>query len=265
MFVERLISGIVLVALAIGAIWAGGNVLFAAIMLLSLIGQFELYRVIKMEKTVLGLLGYLATVGYGALLFFEQEQKFEVFVLGFLLLAMATYVITYPKFVFKEIAMVFTGFFYVTLMLSCMYQVRIMNGGFYLVWIIFISAWGSDTCAYCVGKLFGKHKLPSKLSPKKTIEGCSGGILGAALLAFIYATIFADKLEAQQCSIWLFTLVGGLGAICSQIGDLVASAIKRNYDIKDYGHLIPGHGGIMDRFDSILFTAPLAYIFFLVF
>ena len=86
--------------------------------------------------------------------------------------------------------------------------------------------------------------------------------MGAALIAFIYATIFQSELAAHGCSVALFTVVGGLGAVCSQIGDLAASAIKRNYEIKDYGKLIPGHGGIMDRFDSILFTAPLAYIFF---
>ena len=158
--------------------------------------------------------------------------------------------------------MTFTGLVYVTMMLSCLYQVRCMNGGVYLVWIVFIAAWGSDTCAYCVGKLIGKHKLPTKLSPKKTIEGCTGGVVGAMLIAGIYAYIFKEPLAEHGCSVALFTIVGGLGAICSQIGDLAASAIKRNYEIKDYGTLIPGHGGIMDRFDSILFTAPLAFIFF---
>lgn len=262
MFVERLISGIILVVLAIAAIWVGHPVLLFAMGLLSLIGQFELYRVLKLEKTPLGWLGYIATIGYEALLYFSREDLIQVFILGAMLLFMAVYVIMYPKFVFKDVAMAFAGIVYVTMMLSCMYQVRMLDGGFYLVWIVFIAAWGSDTCAYCVGMLIGKHKLPTTLSPKKTIEGCTGGILGAALLAFIYAMIFKEPLELHGCSVALFTLVAGLGAICSQIGDLAASAIKRNYDIKDYGHLIPGHGGILDRFDSILFTAPLAYIFF---
>lgn len=262
MFVERLISGIILVALAIAAIWVGHPVLLFAMGLLSLIGQFELYRVLKLEKTPLGFVGYFATIGYEVILFFGREDLIQVFILGTMLVFMAVYVIAYPKFVFKDVAMTFAGIIYVTMMLSCMYQVRMLDGGFYLVWIIFIAAWGSDTCAYCVGMLIGKHKLPTDLSPKKTVEGCTGGILGAALLAFIYATIFKESLEVHGYSVVLFTLVAGLGAVCSQIGDLAASAIKRNYDIKDYGHLIPGHGGILDRFDSILFTAPLAYIFF---
>lgn len=261
MFIQRLLSGIVLVLVAIAAIYTGGNVLLVFVTLLSLIGQFELYRVLKLEKGILGLVGYLGTIAYEILLFMNKEAFFEVYLLAVLLIFMSTYVICYPKFVFKDIAMSFAGIIYVTMMLSCLYQVRCQSGGIYLVWIIFIAAWGSDTCAYCVGKLIGKHKLPSPLSPKKTIEGCAGGVLGAALIAFIYAIIFEAKLTEAGCSVILFTIVGGLGAICSQIGDLTASAIKRNYEVKDYGHLIPGHGGIMDRFDSILFTAPLTFIF----
>ena len=132
----------------------------------------------------------------------------------------------------------------------------------YLYLLIFIGAWVTDTFAYFTGVFFGKHKLIEDVSPKKTIEGCSGGVIGAALIAFIYACVFRTELESNGCPVWLFVLVGAVGAVCSQIGDLAASAIKRNYEIKDYGKLIPGHGGVMDRFDSILFTAPLAYILF---
>lgn len=262
MFIERLISGIILVILTIAAIWVGHPILLGVVCIVSLIGQFELYRVLKLEKSVLGIAGYIATIGYELLLLYNKENYMQVFVFSVMLVFMAIYVILYPKYTFKEIAMVFVGVVYVTMMLSSLYQTRCMDGGIYLVWIVFISAWGSDTCAYCVGKLFGKHKLPSKLSPKKTIEGCTGGVIGAMIIAAIYAYIFKDNLEMHGCSIALFTIVGGLGAICSQIGDLAASAIKRNYQVKDYGTLIPGHGGIMDRFDSILFTAPLAFIFF---
>jgi phosphatidate cytidylyltransferase len=134
--------------------------------------------------------------------------------------------------------------------------VRYLEGGILTVWLIFVASWGSDTCAYCVGKLIGRHKLPSKLSPNKTIEGCVGGILGAALIGFLFALAFYKDKNIW----WQFALIGGAGSVISQIGDLAASAIKRNYNIKDYGKLIPGHGGILDRFDSILFTAPLVYI-----
>lgn len=260
MFLERLISGIILVILAIVCIGIGGNLLLLTVGVLSLIGQFELYRVFKIEKSSLAFLGYLVTILYEMLLFWNKETAIEVYLLSVWLIFSITYVITYPKYVFSQIAMVCIGFIYVTMTLSCLYQVRCMEGGIYLAWIIFIAAWGSDTCAYCVGKLIGKHKIPTPLSPNKTIEGCSGGIIGAALLAFLYAWLLKDKLADFGYLPEHFLLMGAVGGFLSQIGDLTASAIKRNYEIKDYGKLIPGHGGVMDRFDSILFTAPLTYI-----
>lgn len=98
--------------------------------------------------------------------------------------------------------------------------------------------------------------MPSKLSPNKTIEGCVGGIIGAALIGFLFALAFY---RTQTALWWQFAVVGAVSSVISQIGDLTASAIKRNHDIKDYGTLIPGHGGILDRFDSIIFTAPIVY------
>jgi len=144
-------------------------------------------------------------------------------------------------------------------MLSYIYQVRILEDGALLVWLIFIGAWGSDTCAYCVGILIGKHKIAPKLSPKKSVEGCIGGILGASLMGFIYATIFQNHITGIVNPQVVFAIIGAASSVISQIGDMAASAIKRNHDIKDYGDLIPGHGGILDRFDSIIFTAPVVY------
>ncbi len=178
---------------------------------------------------------------------------------------MAWYVIAYPKFRIEQVAVIFFGILYVAASLSCIYRVRSLPDGAYIVWLIFIGAWGSDTCAYCVGKLIGKHKLPSKLSPNKSIEGCIGGIVGAALLGLLYGSIFRQKFLALINPPVILAFIGGASSIISQIGDLAASAIKRNYEIKDYGHLIPGHGGILDRFDSIIFTAPLVYILMQIF
>jgi phosphatidate cytidylyltransferase len=155
-----------------------------------------------------------------------------------------------------------TGFFalfYVSIMLSYIYQVRVLEDGHILVWLIFIGAWGSDTCAYCVGMLFGKRKMAPKLSPKKSIEGCIGGVVGAALIGYIYALILGSKMVGIDNPRLLFAIIGASASVISQFGDLAASAIKRNFDIKDYGSLIPGHGGILDRFDSIIFTAPIVY------
>ena len=153
----------------------------------------------------------------------------------------------------------FFGVCYVPIMLSFLYQTRAMGDGAYLVWLIYLSSWGCDTCAYCVGMLFGKHRLAPVLSPKKSIEGAVGGVVGAALLGFIYANLFGSQMAELHSPRLSCTAACAISAVISQIGDLAASAIKRNHNIKDYGRLIPGHGGILDRFDSMIFTAPAIY------
>ena len=127
-----------------------------------------------------------------------------------------------------------------------------------MLWLVFLSAWGCDTCAYCTGVLIGKHKLAPVLSPKKSIEGAVGGVVGAALLGALFGAL-------AEGDPGLYAVICGVGAAASQIGDLAASAVKRQHDIKDYGTLIPGHGGILDRFDSVIVTAPMIYILALYF
>ena len=144
-------------------------------------------------------------------------------------------------------------------MLSFLYQTRVMDDGAFLVWLIFLSSWGCDTCAYCSGMLLGKHKLAPVLSPKKSVEGAVGGTLGAAALGLIFSTVFGGHMAQIENPQLACTLACAIAAVISQVGDLAASAVKRNHNVKDYGHLIPGHGGIMDRFDSMIFTAPAIY------
>ena len=131
--------------------------------------------------------------------------------------------------------------------------------GRYLVWLIFLCSWGCDTCAYCVGRLFGKHKMAPVLSPKKSIEGAVGGVVGAFLLTMIYCMVFQSQMNLSLPKIVILSGIAAIGGLISMVGDLAASAIKRNVDLKDYGHLIPGHGGILDRFDSVIITAPIIY------
>ena len=152
----------------------------------------------------------------------------------------------------------FFGVVYVSVMLSYIYQTRNLPDGAYLVWLIFLCSWGCDTCAYCVGMLIGKHKMSPILSPKKSVEGAVGGVVGAALLGAIYAAVVGKYLQAEN-QVVMYAVICAVGALISMVGDLAASAIKRNHEIKDYGTLIPGHGGILDRFDSVIFTAPIIY------
>ena len=111
--------------------------------------------------------------------------------------------------------------------------------------------------------MIGKHKLAPVLSPKKSIEGSVGGIVGSALVGALFGYFMDVTLETQQL-VLILPIVGGVGSVISQVGDLAASAVKRNFEIKDYGKLIPGHGGIMDRFDSVIFTAPITYFLIMI-
>lgn len=261
MFKTRLLSGIVLIIIALATIISGGDILFATTLLISLIGLSELYKIAHLERKLLGMTGYVFTIVYYFMLRFQYKQYLMYFIMIFLVLVMIEYVILFPKFKSDEIMIIFFGLFYVSIMLSYIYQTRLLEDGAYIVWLIFICSWGCDTCAYCVGMLIGKHKMAPKLSPKKSIEGGIGGIIGAALIGAIYAGVISQYLQnGENIIIVWFALICALGAIISQIGDLAASAIKRNHDIKDYGTLIPGHGGILDRFDSVIFTAPVIYL-----
>ncbi len=262
MFWTRLGSGIILVAIALITIISGGPVLAATLMIVSLIGIYELYRVFQVENRGTWLLsgaGYLGAVLFYALLFLNPQAYTMMVLTGSLVIIMAVYVFTYPCYRAHQIAAAFFSMVYVAVMLSYIYLLRCMEHGAYLVWLVFFASWGCDTCAYCVGKLIGRHKMTPKLSPKKSVEGAVGGALGAALLGAVYGAVVRGRVASGGNLILIFAVICAAGGLLSMIGDLAASAIKRNYDIKDYGTLIPGHGGIMDRFDSVIFIAPVIY------
>ena len=194
-------------------------------------------------------------------MFFSQGILLFPLAMALLVAVMAVYVFTYPKYQAGQVMTTFFGFFYVAVMLSCVYLTRMLPNGIYYIWLIFLCSWGCDTCAYCVGMLIGRHKLAPVLSPKKSIEGAVGGVVGAALLTLIYGFALKGAMGIPAAQVYVMAGISAAGALVSMVGDLAASAIKRNYEIKDYGKLIPGHGGILDRFDSVIFTAPI--IFFL--
>lgn len=264
MFKTRLISGILLVLIALVTLISGGSITFLTILAISLIGQWELYRVFQIHKKPLGICGYIFTVGYYVLLYMkpaltgDTRDWFMALFIGYLICLLAIMVFAYPAYRADQMMAAFFGLFYVSVMLSYIYQIRILPGGVFTVWLVFVCSWGCDTCAYCVGRLIGKHKLAPVLSPKKSVEGGIGGIVGAALIGVLYA-LAINHWGGAGGGVAEFALIGAVGGAISQIGDLAASAIKRNYDIKDYGTLIPGHGGILDRFDSVIITAPIIY------
>lgn len=255
MFKTRLISGIVLVIIALATIISGSWILFFTLLAVSLIGMRELYKVMKVSDehvTVLELVGYLGAVLYYIAMKADFGNYGTMAIIISMILILFVYVFGYPKYHAEQVMAAFFGVVYVAVMLSFIYLTRSLPDGKFLVWLIFLCSWGCDTCAYCVGMLIGKHKMAPVLSPKKSIEGAVGGVAGAALLGVIYAAATQGKMVE-------YALICAVGALISMVGDLAASAIKRNQNIKDYGKLIPGHGGILDRFDSVIITAPVIY------
>lgn len=264
MFWVRLMSSAVLVVLALVFLIAGGKLLGVVVTVLSLVAYRELMHACKVEKE--GKPGLLEYVGYAGILLyclvmvFTKSFTWGMGALVFTFLAgMFVYVFTFPRYHAQQVMTSFFCAFYPAVLFSFVYLTRELTHGVYLVWMIFISSWICDTCAYATGMLIGKHKLAPVLSPKKSIEGSVGGVIGSALVGALFSRIFLVPATQEPGMIWLVALIGAVGAVISQVGDLAASAIKRNHDIKDYGKLIPGHGGIMDRFDSVLFTAPIIY------
>lgn len=271
---KRIVSGAVVTILAAAVILAGGTLLAAVLLLVSCTAYRELCRAAgvcgKSGPGALEGAGYLGILIYYFLIWqdvrglaFAGHENMRLLLcmllIGILMLMMAVYVLTFPKYRSEQVMAAFFCIIYAPVMLSFIYLTESMQYGIYIVWMIFISSWVCDTCAYFTGMAFGKHKMAPLLSPKKTIEGAIGGIAGAAVVGALFSFLLVERAVPDQTVTWAFAAIGGIGAVISQIGDLAASAIKRNHEIKDYGTCIPGHGGIMDRFDSVIFTAPVIY------
>ena len=270
MFVTRLASGVVLLIIAIGSMSYGGWALAAILCGVSLVGFRELTKALgcagggkgsaAAAPNGLEWVGMAGILAYYLLLYLSAGDTFLLMcIVGTFLAEMFVYVLAFPRYNAGQTMAAVFSFLYAPVLLSFVYQTRMAPQGIYMVWMILISSWGCDTCAYAVGKLIGRKKIFPVLSPKKSLEGCIGGVLGTALIGWLYGYFFVEKAFPDRRVAWAIAAICGAGAVMSMVGDLAASAIKRNHDIKDYGKLIPGHGGIMDRFDSMIVTAPMTY------
>ena len=261
MKLKRILSGIIgfpIVALILiyGNIYVI-DVLFA---LISMIAIHEYFNSFKEKHKPVKWLGYMSCI----LIAFLHIIPEEYYLLTLALSICVSIAILFIKVVFsnmkttiEDIMITFFGICYIVFFLSFIALLYGIENGKYLIWFILVAAWGTDTCAYFVGCKFGKHKF-SKISPKKSIEGCIGGTVGSIILTLIYAFAL-NRLAGLEISYIYIALIGCALSILSQIGDLSASSIKRTVGIKDFGNLIPGHGGMLDRIDSIIFIAPFAY------
>ena len=180
----------------------------------------------------------------------------------FIVLVFVCYVVEYGKanaLQFFDVCAIFTAGLVIPLALSCLLRLRLMPCGAALVLVPLVSAFCSDAAALFTGMAMGRHKLAPNVSPHKTREGALGGLVGGAVGMLLFRIVYFLISEVQFHVGWCVVL-GLLGAAAGQLGDLVFSAIKRQYGIKDYGKLLPGHGGVLDRFDSVIFTAPLTWL-----
>ena len=173
----------------------------------------------------------------------------------------AQVIITNMKYTIKDIAITAFGICYIVIFFMYIPVIRQMDHGMLKIWYLVIAAWGTDTFAYLIGKHFGKHHF-TEVSPKKSIEGCVAGVIGATVLMLIY-TFVCNVFLGMNFNYLYIILIAVVLSLAGQLGDLAASSVKRYSKIKDFSNILPGHGGMLDRMDSILFIAPFAYFLFM--
>lgn len=165
------------------------------------------------------------------------------------------------KTTFKDVAYTLLGIMYIPFFIMFLELIRCMEHGKILIGYTLVISWSTDIFAYLIGRKFGKHKL-SKISPKKSVEGAIAGVIGAIAFSLLF-TLIAKKIWNVEYSYIIIAIISFVLSIISQVGDFVASSIKRFVDVKDYGTILPGHGGMLDRIDSLLFLAPFTYFIFM--
>lgn len=259
----RVLSSIIGLPIAFILVLLGGFWLKLGTLFVSLVGLYEFYKSISKKVTFVNIFGFLFSIIYILILNTNFINNIHTIFLILFLPFLMLLVFFHQKVNIFDLAITFFGFFYITFTFSYVYLIRNLNYGTYTVWLPFLCAWLSDTGAYFTGITLGKHKLTPILSPKKTIEGAVGGVLLSTIITGAYGFMISKYVfKFENLNFTLFcTIIGFIGSIFAQLGDLTASSIKRKFNIKDYGNLIPGHGGILDRFDSIIFTSCIVYIF----
>lgn len=269
MNVKRIVSGLILFPLvAIILILGNKYIVDIVISLIAIMSIHEFYKAFRTggKANPISWIGYVVA-SLGSLIH-VVPINWVLKALGLLLpitilTLFSIVVFSNLKTNIKDIAITLFGICYVVIFLIFIPIIHenLPNGKF-LIWYLCFAAWGTDVFAYAIGKLIGKHHF-TEISPNKTIEGCVGGLLGAVTLCTLY-TVACQHIFNITFNYANMIIISLLLSIISQIGDLAASTIKRYTGIKDFSNLIPGHGGMLDRIDSIIFIAPFAYFLFLL-
>ena len=250
---------------AVILIFALGNtyVIDIFLMAVAIICMHEYLTVIKKVAHPLEWTAYASTVVIGIASFAQADLIMKIVMYGIpfiMLLLFLKVIITDMKTTFKDVAYTMLGIIYIVLFILFLALIRGLQNGKILIGYTLVIAWSTDIFAYLIGRSFGKHKF-SKVSPKKSVEGAIAGIVGAVIMSIVY-TLIVNKFFQIEYSILFIGISSAVLSILSQIGDFVASSIKRFADVKDYGNILPGHGGMLDRIDSLIFLAPFAYMVF---
>ena len=255
----RIITAIVSLAVFIGLIIAGKTIFSIGVGIIILCMIYETTTALTQSRHV-KLSGYLTCV---IMIIGQQMGNTEIAIVISIMFAMMFLIFLHGKVRYTELFSVQFMAMYVTIFMGYIAKMY-TEMGITVMALVFIIAWGSDTAAYFCGTFCGKHKLIPKVSPKKTIEGSVGAVIVTAILCAVYLFVL-DKIgyplfkNVTIESYIRISVIGLVASAISQLGDLCASAIKRDAGIKDYGKIFPGHGGFMDRFDSVIYIAPVVY------
>ncbi len=278
----RIISAAAAIILLAGVVYLGRVAIGVVIFALALIAVYEFYKALEKGgfKPVY-VLGYLSCLpllyisvrdilpqAFQTLLSSRLMADLTVSGNGLLFVALIIFILltvlycfvlfSDGKYTITDVALTLFGMIYVAFLFSFVTLTRNMEMGGLYIWLIFIGAWATDTFAYFTGVTIGKTKILPKISPKKSLEGSIGGVIGCIIAMMLFGRVFYNEMGIPLVH---FAVLGLICGIISQIGDWSASAIKRTVGIKDYGNIMPGHGGVLDRLDSILFVAPTVYFY----
>ena len=250
---KRILTVLITLPLFMFFIVKGGLYIFLLSMVLSIVGLYEFYEAIKNDnKRPINWLGFLVVILLLFISYFNLDQTFYLFIFFIASYVLLTLNIFSKKDRLVDSALTIFGVIYIGIGFSHLIMISKFDNKL-IIFIPFMISWSTDTFAYFTGKYFGSKKLYPSVSPNKTIEGAVGGVIGSVIINYIFVYFFVKDILAIIIVISLF------GSIFSQIGDLLASKIKRSCGIKDFGKILPGHGGVLDRFDSALVTIPFVY------
>ena len=272
----RIVSAVAAIALLAVVVYLGSLAIGLAIFVLAITGIYEFYKALEKGgfKPVY-IVGYLSCL---SLLIPVVSSLFpagagiadaDTMLLSAALGVFATLAVLFCLLIFSngkytvaDISVTLFGILYIVFLFLFVTLTRNMELGYLYIWLIFIGAWATDTFAYFTGVTIGKTKILPRVSPKKSLEGCIGGVIGCIAAMLLFGLYFKNTISVP---LYHFAILGLICGLISQIGDWAASAVKRAVEIKDYGNIMPGHGGVLDRLDSILFTAPVVYFYIRLF